>query len=206
MENKGIATENRFRKYLETDGQTTKTFKLFDNSEISFSYNCTRDGGSSNTWKADVQLAQSSEYNTIKIVGLSVKTTKGNRASILNYATMENIGKCEVRTGINMSPVKAVYQYLVENQKSGVYLSEFSDISEWSDILTYFMFDGTPKRNCEYYEKAEYLVDIPVDAVSMEQAVLVPKEQAVEHAWKSFKAELKSNKKGELGLVIRYAK
>ncbi len=206
MENKGIATENRFRKYLETNGQTTKTFKLFDNSEISFSYNSTRDGGSSNTWKADVQLAQASEYNTIKIVGLSVKTTKGNRASILNYATMENIGKCEVRTGINMSPVQAVYQYLVDNQKSGVYLSEYSDISEWSDILTYFMFDGTPKRNCEYYEKAEYLVDIPVDAVSMEQAVLVPKEQAVEHAWKSFKAELKSNKKGELGLVIRYAK
>jgi hypothetical protein len=206
MENKGIATENRFRKYLETDGQTTKTFKLFDNSEISFSYNCTRDGGSSNTWKADVQLAQVSEYNTIKVVGLSVKTTKGNRASILNYATMENIGKCEVRTLINMNPVKDIYQYLVHSQKSGVYLSEYSDISEWSNILTYFMFDGTPKRNCEYYEKAEYLVDIPVDAVSMEQAVLVPKEQAVEHAWKSFKAELKSNKKGELGLVIRYAK
>jgi len=206
MENKGIAIENSFRKYLETDRQVTRTFKLFDNSNISFSYNCTRDGGSSNTWKSDVQLAQASEHNTIKVIGLSVKTTKGNRASILNFTTMANFDKCEARTGISMESAKAVFQYLVSNQKSGVYLSEFSDISEWSDILKYFMFDGTATRNCEYYEKAEYLVDIPVDAVSMEQVVLVPKEQAVEHAWKSFKAELKSNKKGELGLVIRYAK
>ena len=76
-------------------------------------------------------------------------------------------------------------------------LHEIAEMSEWSELLEYFMFDGTATRDCDHDEKAEYLINI--DAKTNE-ALIVTKKQAVEHVWSKLKAERRSGNQ----LAIRY--
>jgi hypothetical protein len=194
MSNNGFRIEDAFReKMAKTNGSIT--FKGLDNSKISFKYDEVARKNSSSHYKADVRIY----LNNLKIAGFSVKMVNGkSRATILNQTGIANFLKFEIRTHISAEPAIEILNYLIDNQKSGIYLHEFSSMSEWSDILEYFLFDGTATRDCDPDQKAEYLVDI--DAKDNENITVITREQAVEHAWRKLKAERRSGNQ----LVIRY--
>jgi hypothetical protein len=194
MSNNGFRIEDAFReKMVKTNGSII--FKSLDNSEISFKYDAVARKNSSSHYKADIRIY----LNNLKIAGFSVKMINSkSRATILNQTGIANFLKFEIRTGINAEPAVAILNYLIDNQKSGIYLHEFGSMSEWSDILEYFFFDGTATRDCDLDQKAEYLVNI--DAKDNENITVITREQAVEHAWHKLKAERRSGNQ----LVIRY--
>ena len=194
MSNNGFRIEDNFREKMEKTNRSI-TLKGLDNSEISFKYDAVARKNSSSHYKADVRIY----LNNLKIAGFSVKMINSkSRATILNKTNIANFLKFETRTGISAEPAIAILNYLADNQKSGIYLHEFGTMSEWSDILEYFLFDGTATRDCELDQKAEYLVDI--DAKDNENITVINREQAVEHAWRKLKAERRSGNQ----LAIRY--
>ena len=204
--NNGHRAEKWFREFLQEIAEDSGKLELpvSDGTKISYTFDSIKHGGSSQHYKADATLHKCG--SVVANGRLSVKTTKGHRASFLNVATIRNLQKMEERTNLAVSHCFSLFAKLAITGKA-VKLAEVANKEDWRQLLEYFVFDGTPTRDCEQNmaETANLLVDIPINDYSA--LLAVRREDAVDYIWNHILADLKLTKNGkEVGLTLRYEK
>ena len=127
---------------------------------------------------------------------LQVKSGTGNSATILS-APVDKLVECGSRELFDTEPITSVYQML--DNASKVKLSDSFDKSEWSDLLTYFLFEGTSKSQEIPALQANYLL-----FWGKQEQVLCNKLEAIDYLWGKVYAEKKYNR-GRACLSIRIA-
>ena len=170
--NAGEAVE----QHLENLASTAKSFtvKGFDGKmvEIGKGVENIYTPGKSTKCKFDIRIG---DYR------LQVKSGTGHSATVLS-ATLENLVKAGSRELFDVEPITNVYQMLDSVKK--VKLSDNFDKSEWSDLLTYFLFEGTSKSQEIPALQANYLL-----YWGKEEQILCNKKEAIDFLWERLYVE-----------------
>ena len=127
---------------------------------------------------------------------LQVKSGTGNSATVLS-ASLDNLINCGRRELFDTEPIAEAYAMLQNDKK--VKLSDNFEQSEWSDILTYFLFEGTSKSQEIPALQANYLL-----YWGKVEQVLCNKVEAIEFLWNKLYME-RRYKSGKEIIAVRIA-
>ena len=192
MANKGYKIEAQLAEEISSSG--VAKFRKLDGSTVEFPVSDRiMTGGKTTRNKWDILVNPA--------VRLQVKSTKSNRAAVVNMVPVRNLFKMSDREKIDIQSCLDLMELMAETGKA-VKLAEFGDIEDYRDMLIYLLFEGTPTAQEIPALQANYLLE-----VSEEGNLLIEKNEAIDYIWNSLTAEIRYRKgKTEPCLHIRYGK
>lgn len=180
MENAGFKVERELMEYVENAGKAVK-FKKLDGSEEIFSVENVYHFGHTTKSKVDLVINPNTR--------LQVKSSKSNRASVINMVPIRNWEKLAKREMMDILPVmEAITNYKTVGKRT-IKLSEIAIKSQWIEIINYFLFEGTSTYQAEPYLQANYLVQ-PING----KWLLITKKEAIDHIWEKLTFEIRTRK------------
>lgn len=130
---------------------------------------------------------------------LQVKCSGSKRSAIINMVPARLLEKCGNEQLLDVSSCYKAMEIISSNSGKIIKLSEYFDIEDWSEILSYFLFEGTATGQSSF--KANYLLEVNNGSYT-----LIDKKEAVPHLWEGLTAEIRTRpNKTEPCLHVRYA-
>ena len=132
---------------------------------------------------------------------LQIKATGSKRSAVLNMVPARLLEKVSIEQMLDVEPCFQIMEIISNSPKSKVKLSEHFELSEWKELLQYYLFEGTSTGQADPHMQATHLLE-----VDGSEFTLIDKQEAIEHIWEGLQAEIRYRKgKNEPCLHIRYS-
>lgn len=192
--NKGKDAELRIIRMLENAGNSFQVKNLKGHVETIAINNLYHFGA---TTKSKVDLIVNNNYR------LQIKSTKSNRASIINMVPVRNWEILAKREMLDIQPVLDAMEKYYQVTKRTIPLHLLADNKEdWREIIQYFLFEGTSTYQADTFAQATHLLD-----VDNGELLLIDKEDAFDYIWQGLYFEIRTRAgKNEECVHIRYKK
>ena len=202
--NAGFEAERKLLELVENAGKAV-TFKKLDGSERTFSVENVYHFGHSTKSKVDLVINPSTR--------LQVKSSRSNRASIINMVPVRNWEKLAKREMMDVFPVydamlkyDAILQdwekYTGKKRNEVVYLADIAKKEDWREIINYFLFEGTSTYQADSHMQANFLLEDTGNGW-----LLIEKQEAADYIWEKMVFEIRRRKgKTENCVHIRITK
>ena len=131
---------------------------------------------------------------------LQIKATGTKRAAVVNMVPVRLLEKVSKEQLLDVEQCFTAMEIISNSPKSKIKLSEHFELSDWQELLEYFIFEGTATGQADPHMQATHLLEVDGDDFT-----IIDKQEAVNHIWKGLEAEIRFRpKKDEPCLHIRY--